>query len=352
MATKVLLVANDIAPTQAFQRLIQSLEEKDIEVISLILDRNRVLLPQLDDVRRMIVEADIVLSGLSSPAANAVAELTVLRFAIELGRPFGLYADTFGAWRRPWFADMLEKASFIFVVNETEREIASTETRATVVATGNPLWEEYFAPASFFEGLAAISGAEHELIVLAPGTKTASLNLKLWCDCIDGVAPFGSEAIRPHVVLARHPGDTTPEAVYESLISLGTHDGVRVSMAPVAADRIVPAASVVVHLGVSSVAVHAACRRIPVIDLTQSHLLQELLRRNTGNSSTPLARAGGAWICGTAIGIMEKIGLIYEHRQGYHFDTFSTLRKAQEKVYPALTPGMATERMATFLKMQ
>jgi hypothetical protein len=196
------------------------------------------------------------------------------------GKPFGFFADTFGAWMRPWFAPVRAQANLLFVAHENEvGEAHALFPNARVIALGNPAWDPYFAPASREDALAKLR-LPPERIVLSPGMKDPALNFALWTTVAE--ATRRDIPVRLHVRLALHPGDRTDRDLYRSIFPYAGQN-VTMDFLPegVSSDDAVPAVSAVVHSGNSSVGLHALCRGIPVIDCP-APLMGAYVERETG----------------------------------------------------------------------
>jgi|GEM_PF-2512050 len=353
MDKRVLLVAHDIAPTNAFLLLREALTKVGADVKSVILNAGRNEPPSRDVLDGLVEDSDIVLVGLSSPAKNAAMEILAATQAVSHGTSLGFYADTFGAWQRAWFAPFREEASILFVLNDKERERAhSLFPLATIVASGNPMWEAYFNPADASEARAKAGASEKDFVVLAPGTKNVVVNMRLWLDAIDAAFPFTETERQPIVLLAKHPGDKTPPDVYAPLLEFGNKSGMRVAMPDCRTDDLVPGCDVVVHGGTASVAIHAACRRIPIIDLTQGFLMQEWIKRELGLLHTEINVAEASWEAGSIYALGNHLACIHAALNGEKtsIEAVERLRSSQRAMIPSLTKGVAIARMLEAIK--
>ncbi len=348
MDKRVLLVAHDIAPSNAFLLLRTALTNVGADVKGVILNTGKNEPPSRETLDQWVEESDVVLIGLSSPAKNAAAEILAATQATSHGTTYGFYADTFGAWQRAWFAPFREHASVLFVLNEKERERAQTLfPTATIVASGNPMWEEYFRPAYAAEARAKAGARESDFVIVAPGTKNPVVNMKLWLDTIDAAYPFTETERQPLVLLAKHPGDKTSQDVYAPLLEFGNKSGMRVVMPEIRTDELVPGCDVVVHGGTASVAIHAACRRIPIIDLTQGFLMQEWLKRELGLLHTEINVAEASWEAASTVALGYHLACVHSALMGAKADVAAVerLRTSQQRMIPSLTPGAAIARM-------
>lgn len=284
---RVLIAAHDKGPSRALRPVELLLGPG---TISWLHDGNAVGLDADSASSYLSSEADAILTGMSSPAHNAAFELSLARIAKDAGLPLALFADTFGAWQRSWFAPVRDYAKLLFVAHEREIEEArKLFPNARVLACGNPSWDAYFAPASRDEARAKL-GLPSERVVLSPGMKDPALNFALWTTLAE--ATRRDLPVRLHVLLAPHPGDRTNAGVYASLFPYaGENATIGFLPAGVTADQAVPAADAVVHSGNSSVGLHALCRGIPVIDCP-APLMGAYVERETGGWHNTLSAHG------------------------------------------------------------
>lgn len=344
---KIVYVANDVAPSEAFRRLN--------EVLPATTFLNRGQKDPLDQNAAIeaVKGADFVLLGMSNPATNAAVEIAVAEAARSAGIPFGFYSDIFGAFNRKWFEHLRLDADLVFVIapgRDVERA-QKVFPNAKVVCSYNPLWEDYFVPADPAEARALIAATDEEFIILTPGEKHAVNNIMLWGATIEAAAEVASSSTPVRVIVGPHPGDTkTPPEIYAPLVELGNELGFKVMMTPqgVKNDQIVPGLTnrgAIVQRGNSSLGIHGICRRVPVIDY-YGPLSQRLHSRGSGDAH------GYFYKTGAVIDLYSSEDALNEETLGgelYHIKelggTSDEMHKAQEAAIPELKPGAAVANM-------
>ena len=119
---------------------------------------------------------------MSSSPELSECEISACNFAILCDIPFGFYGDTYNCHERAWFAPFREKCAFFLALNEEEARKAKTVfPNAECVAVGNPLWEEFSFPETTRENVRKDLQVEwDEILVLAPGSKSAGINIANW----------------------------------------------------------------------------------------------------------------------------------------------------------------------------
>jgi hypothetical protein len=276
MPRTVLLAAYDTTPKHVFQLLCRHLQE-DGNTILPWLGTEQINHPAMQHAMRDAVEkCDTALIGMSS-LNNAALEMQIAAMCKALGKPFGFFSDTHGAFTREWFAEFRSTARFLLVVSDDEVGYASKLfSGAKVAVTGNPLWAAYFSPASRDDARRAIGVSEHEYLVLAPGTKDKLHNCTVWEATIRAASTLKNRV----VVLAKHPGDKNLSNVYEFLQPLGLELGVRTLWFVGSSDAVVPGADLVING--TSIRTHALARLIPVIDYYES-TSQDWLEKDIGS---------------------------------------------------------------------
>src|SRR3989338_1259507 len=102
---KVVLVAEDIAPSSAFELLAAELRNRGHAVTDLLGD-GKVFPDTFEVVQREVRKASVVVVGMSSSAELAKPEMVACEEATRGGVSFGFYGDTYhcherardGAW--------------------------------------------------------------------------------------------------------------------------------------------------------------------------------------------------------------------------------------------------------------
>lgn len=280
---KVTLVAQDIAPSLAFEMLATELKNRGHEA-RLLVGKGKAFSATLDEVREAVKDADVVVSGMSSSAKLAEPEIAACEEAISQERkiPLGFYGDTYHCHERArenaWFGSYRRYADFFFAINEEEAGTAKdvlVKPALVSVVTGNPTWEAYSFPKYTRAAVRTKYGvADDEILVLAPGGKAPVVNIALWSLLVDALRGFSRKS---RVMVAYHPGDRTPYAVdpdkgnapLNIYGDLKAFSQVQIEFldASIKTSDVLPGADVVVEWG-SSIAIEAAHQRIPVISVS------------------------------------------------------------------------------------
>ncbi|MGB4076296.1 MAG: hypothetical protein WBK28_01155 [Minisyncoccia bacterium] len=103
-------MANDVGPTKALSCIREVL---GAQTRVTVLSGGTYDEPKGAELETLMAHTDIALIGMSSPAANAGVEIRVARTMHAAGKPFALFADTFGAWQREWFAPLRDLATSV-----------------------------------------------------------------------------------------------------------------------------------------------------------------------------------------------------------------------------------------------
>lgn len=211
---KALLVARDVAPSQALTEVMKELEKQGHEPLA-CLDFGKPSEIPLGTTARLVADSDIVLIGMSCTAERSAEEINVAQTAITQGIPLALYADTYNCHNRPWFKEVIPQASALFVINEEEAKKArETFPGLIVVASGNPMWEGFCFPKySRAEVRKQLGIAEDEIFILAPGGKSATVNILFWGGILEALHNACLRDKKFQLVLALHPGDRNSEAI-------------------------------------------------------------------------------------------------------------------------------------------
>lgn len=278
---KVVLIAQDIAPSLAFEMLAVELASRGHDA-ELLIGKGKAFPVTLDEVRKTARNADIVVVGMSSSAKLAEPEVVACEEAILTVIPYGFYGDTYHCHERArngsWFATCRQNAEFFFAINEEEASAAKDvliNPNLVSVATGNPTWENYFFPKYTRQEVRAKYGvADDEVLALAPGGKAPVVNIMIWGLLVDAMAELERKS---RIMVAYHPGDRTPYVVdpdkgnaqLNIYGDLKTFSPVPVEFLPsdVKTSDVLPGADVVIEWG-SSIAIEAAHQRIPVISVS------------------------------------------------------------------------------------
>ena len=220
-----------------------------------------------DGIEKFPTSADAVVIGLSS-SQNAGVEHAAADYARERNIPLAVFADTFGAWRREWFASIREQVKLLFVSSRDEvAEASDFFPLATVIAVGNPMWDEYLLPPVLDRTDARDSiGVSKEYVVFLPGTKNFGRNSEMLHSLLGAVnaVPDGKRD-EVLVVYGKHPGDKNDANQYEKIAEVFPDVAFRLLPEQLRTDDILAGLDVVAHPANSSVGLHALMRGIPVV---------------------------------------------------------------------------------------
>lgn len=384
---KVVLVGYDVAPSQALERVGKELSASGADVCLFL--GNGKPIKNAYDAQLIAEHPCVVLCGLSSSKELAKDEIATAEVAMKMGMPFGFYADTYGGINRPWFAHLREKASFIFVINEEEgKKARELYPNANVVVSGNPMWEDFFTPKLSREEVRRKLGVgDGEQMVLCPGGKSLAVNMLHWGGVIEALSMGGSFAPVDHkVFLSVHPGDKPVEEIkkiqklvaefnldkesdldkevidqlvdrlvktaeasyltnYNDLVNYSKRVPIKVVTRDfMSASDMLPGADLVIDSG-STVAIEAACQRIPVISYF-SEIALARLEETSGSRDWELCKLGVAY---------GVYGNTSDHLIRYVddlllADSLARMQRRQEEVYPKpQEKGSAVRKMVETL---
>lgn len=300
----VLLVAKDVGLAAPLAMVSAELAKLGIGCSSFLRGG-----PSRDCVRSMMVEGDpnfpdFVLTGMSSSPELSEDEIRVLHIARECGIPFGVFSDTFGAWKgRDWFEGYRQNATALFVLNEEEAAEARVKyPNAKVFGYGNPRWAEFFTQRMTSEEVRSKIGAyDTDIVVEVPGGKDLQVNLAHFGAVISAAEDLNRGDCHFVVFISLHPGDKNPRSEYEKLV-----DGksfVRITdKSIVSADDMLAGADMVVQ-SASTVGVTAACQRIPVINYFSKATLDRLEGNIHSREWPPVLQ-------GTEVVVVDDIGVL------------------------------------------
>jgi hypothetical protein len=340
----VVYVGNDSAPSQAFDRLDGILPGTSF------LGRGGKNMFDRDELFLAVRKADFVLIGMSNPPENTAMEVDAAGMAVQAGIPFGFYADTFGAYNRASFEPVREQASLVLVI-APGRDVERAEEAfpsARVICTYNPLWPDYFLPASREESRKLIGAADNEFVILASGENYVTM-VPFTCEVIEAASEIVQPDFPVRVVIAPHPGEKriTPE-MYEQILSFNEELGVNAMMIPqgVKTDQVIPGTNVIVQRFNSSGGIHGICRRIPVIDLYRP-MARALQKRISGDDTGYFIDTGAvAHVYPEDVDHTDYGALGEALYNVKHNGTFlAEMARAQETAIPYLEPGAPTANM-------
>jgi hypothetical protein len=361
MARHIVLVCHDTAPRKAFEllreRIVARLGTADFESVQMISQKRMNDDPTVGmDIRH----GDTILIGMSSPAANAEVEIRAADMARRYSRPFGFYADTFGAWKREWFKGSLKKAHFLFVVNEAEaREAHEAFPHLAVYPVGNPLWDEFWHPSNRVEARGYVGALETETVVLSPFTKTPLINFIKADMIISAIVAIlrqtsfhdealdGGHVLQYRLVFVIHLGDQTPR-IYDALESYGSllHPNLQIEVIRGGAHKILPHADVLIGPATSA-SNHAIACGVPIIDI-DNPLIMEWTQKDTGSKLTYAALQGAAIPADHKMLFELLAALPLKHENAM----LAEMRRCQEGLIPEITRDQVLTRITDILRAQ
>lgn len=290
---KVVLLAHDVAPSQALKMIEKELMTRDLSVWS-YLGNGGEITADPSDIAATIRNSDVVLLGMSSSEKLATEEIAAAEAALEHRTPYGFYADIYKCVRRPWFERVREGASFVFVINSDEATAArELFPNAKVVISGNPLWEDFFMPKRPREEVREkLEVASDETMVLCPGGKSAVVNILHWGGVIEALSDLSTDPKHWKIFLALHPGDKTPPDFYQDLVTHSRVPAKIVAKEFLSSSEMLSGCDLVIE-SCSTIGIEAACLRKPVISYL-SEIALGRLEKGSGSRSWELCVLGVA----------------------------------------------------------
>ncbi len=271
MGKNVVMVARDAAPSQAGLMLAKELTERGF-LVKTFFGKGKPIPNEEEIPDAVMYEADVVWIGMSSSHDLSKPERMAVEAAIAGKVPFGLYADIFGCYQRPWFEPYRQHVRFLFVLNEGEREKAKKLfPHADVFASGNPVWETFPYPeVSRADVRTKLGIADDDYMILCLGTKFIPANYYMWVSVLQALHMMGiTNFSKFKVVFSPHPGDETIQKGLNVYAELEKYNGgipVRfVLNEEMGGPQMVAGADVIISPG-STEAIRAAYLRVPAID--------------------------------------------------------------------------------------
>ncbi len=363
---RVLLVARDWAPSNAFVKLAGLLGKQEVYVESFLGHGKDILLKGGLDATAYAEHPCVVLTGMSSSEKLAREEIAALEVGSMSGNPVGCYSDAPGAFTRPWFAHLRDKLKFLFVLNEEEAETARRLfPNATVIASGNPTWDEWYEPKMpRADARAKLEVADgYKVMFCIAAGKFLPANVANLVNMISAASRLGMYAHKEwHIVYALHPGDedfdghfkidkdhlkTTGEVRYVQIEDI--YAPIRnycrfpltiMSKAMLKTTDALSAADIVIDSGSTS-GTEAVARNLPVIEY-MTELQWERIREQTGERRWPTVDQG-------CVPLTEEVGeLANKIRSMLLFGEFERVfLPRQKECYPKPEkPGVALRAMA------
>jgi hypothetical protein len=282
----ILLVANDVGPCRALKELASGMSAiRGLIVKSFFNFGGESCNQNLDGEVSL---ADAVIVGMSCNLKLAKDELHVAEKALASRKPLFLLADTFGV--RPHFDSILSRDGVtLFHVSENEADEARKRyPNLKVVATGNPVWENFFFPAMSREESREMLGVKpEEKIILCPGGKDTVVNTLHFNHVIERCSENLQNCT---VIVSLHPGDLTPEEKYWTFIE---HAPSNTNVSVISGNKTkatdILQGSDLLYSSASTIEIEALCREeiIPTCCFL-SPLAKRRLRRSTGNDEWEL----------------------------------------------------------------
>ncbi len=263
---KIVIVTRDAGPSNTFRIVADALLREPGCTVSCFLGDGKPL-PEgsLEKIDEALQGADWLLTGISSSADRVVEERHAALQAKLLGVHTAVFSDIYGAYHRPWSAEVVRGANLLFITDESERDVARTYVRpeATIVASGNPYWATFFATANR-DVVRGRLGLSEEKLVLISGSKELERNVGLFTD----VVLAARRVERPlRLLFTAHPGADHPRELYRSVLRWSTHTaGFLESGISLSTQELFAAADLAVTGSGSTITLMAGCQRVPVID--------------------------------------------------------------------------------------
>lgn len=301
---KILFVAQDAAPSRAFQRFAPALIGAGFEVELIVADGKT--FPTIDvGMSRKVGSADLLVIGMSSRLEYATDELFAAKQAIEAGIPLACYGDVPGCHVRHafWGSDISSKLSlYLGYSQKDEPGVRKSFPNARFHAIGNPLREEMAFPRYARDEVRLRLGVTpDDKVILVGGGKSPYSNMVRLGLVLETMHMLGGLYKMPiKVLLSLHPGDKAPvsnydEVVKESPVPFRIVESVEKEFET----RDMIGGADLVFCGLTgSTAIEAAYKRIPVIQ-TGGEIELVKLFKETG-SRVPEAVAAEASLLWTA----------------------------------------------------
>lgn len=327
---RVLLVGQMVASCEAFSKLKDGLQERNVEVRAFLANGKPFAVGIAQVIELQAEHCDAVLVGMASDEKLAKEEITACKVAVQMGIPFGFYADTYGVCRRKWFENLRDKASFIFVVNEEETRTArDLYPNAKVVISGNPRWEDYFYPRFSREEVRTKLGvANDDTMVLCPGGTDIVVNSLHWGGVIAALANLDADPSHWKVFLSVHPGDLNDLEKYQTLIKHRRLPVRLVTKAEMESADMVPGCDLVVE-SASGIGTAAACQRKPTISYFTEVALSRMEGKDCNREWPPCELGLSRRVKDNPERLANAIlDLLY-------YDGFEEMKRRQEEVHPA-----------------
>lgn len=357
---KILFVAQDAAPSRAFEEFASGLIGYEGRVkfeTELLVADGKAFPATREQITEAVASAQFVSIGMSSMEKYARDEMFTAQEALRLGIPYGFYSDFPGCYNRThfWPEGVAVGTSFYLAFNNVEaRDAKNTFAGASIYVVGSPQREKLAFPRYKRDDVRARLGIEpNEKVALLAGGKSVFGNM-----CRVGVVLSALHYATKHskmkfrLLYSAHPGDMLPRAVDQSNGKLlealkEIEDGSMVPFKFVPGEKDLSTndmitGSDIVFFGLTGTsAIEAAYQRVPVIQISNAFEHKKLLAE-TGLSVPEAVECGAAEMfdCenGTVCGLAVKTLILTTDRP-------HRLLESQEVAYPVPTEvGTATKR--------
>jgi hypothetical protein len=276
----VTLIAQDMAPSQALQCLAAALEAAG-HITTTFLAHGKEMPGNNADHVKAIISSQVLIVGMSSSAELAAVEIQAVKQAMVYRVRVIFFADTFGVHNRPWLQGLMPGATLLHISDAQARDARRVLTSTRVVATGNPMWENFFYPKKTrAEARTALDYDNDQKLILVPGGKSLEVNLLHFKKAAE-IARL-SDAV---ALISLHPGDKNLVETYEDAVGTGMHTRL-ISASAMSGSNILPGVDWVLE-SASGIGIEAACQRIPVFTWF-SLAAKTRLKDATGSDEWPL----------------------------------------------------------------
>ncbi len=322
---KILFATRDVGPSRSLARIATEAVDRAHSVRSFFFQ------PLADWKQFVAWQPDVVVASPASVDFKDMVDLFV--WTKNQGIKLVWLADTYGVYRRPSLGDL--RADLIFVPDETEKEKALRYGYTNVVASGVPIWEEFFDTGRYLqreETRKRFRISESEIAVIFLGTKNGAITLQALKGLLDSLQAVPAN----WVLLPRfHPGDESfKSGFYNEFLAKVPLRWVDTASVKVA-EELLLTTDLVISL-ISTVGIAAACLRRTVIDYLPP-FLADVLEEQIGERTWNPAESGATMkaICPESLKTAISVLLTAEGKK---------LQAAKQIAqYPFLRPGAAAK---------
>ena len=214
---RVVLVGYDGAPSKAFKEYLEPAFEAAGWKVETFVGYGKSIKGSREEIFTAVDRADIALLGMSVPAKNASEEIAAAQYAVKKGKPYGFYADTFGAAQRPWFSHLRKDARFLLVLDQEEADEAKRFYPHTtnIVVVGNHEFENASFPKFLRSEIRFKLGVRYdETLVVVPGHKSVPISCFLLMGVVHALNQSMFHYRKYRVIFTPHPGDNVSPQTY------------------------------------------------------------------------------------------------------------------------------------------